>query len=53
MTPGARLQAAIEVLTILEGDRAPADQVLKAWGREHRFAGSAACSSTPETTSRA
>ncbi len=41
MTPGARLQAAIEVLTILEGDRAPADQVLKAWGREHRFAGSA------------
>ena len=40
MTPGARLQAAIEVLDLIRDSRAPADGVLKAWGREHRFAGS-------------
>ncbi len=40
MTPGARLAAAIEVLDALAVERAAADQVLKAWGREHRFAGS-------------
>ena len=40
MTPGARLKAAIEVLDTIRQTRAPADQVLKAWGREHRFAGS-------------
>jgi 16S rRNA (cytosine967-C5)-methyltransferase len=40
MIPGARLQAAIEVLDLIRTSRAPADGVLKAWGREHRFAGS-------------
>src|SRR5271166_980511 len=40
MQPGARLQAAIEVLTeILERGRA-ASVVLADWGRAHRFAGS-------------
>ena len=40
MTPGARLAAAIEVLDAIGRERAAADQVLKAWGRAHRFAGS-------------
>lgn len=40
MTPGARLAAAIEVLDLIRHARAPADGVLKAWGREHRYAGS-------------
>lgn len=40
MTPGARLQAAIDVLAqAMDGDM-PADRVLVAWGRAHRFAGS-------------
>lgn len=40
MTPPARLQAAAEVLDRIASGRAPAEEVLKAWGREHRFAGS-------------
>ena len=40
MTPGARLSAAIEVLDTLVVERARADEVLKAWGRTHRYAGS-------------
>jgi len=40
VTPGARLAAAIEVLDLIRHARAPADGVLKAWGREHRYAGS-------------
>lgn len=40
MTPAARLAAAIEVLDAVAGERAPADQCLKHWGRSHRFAGS-------------
>ena len=40
MTPAARLAAAIEVLDALAASRASADQVLKAWGKAHRFAGS-------------
>jgi 16S rRNA (cytosine967-C5)-methyltransferase len=40
VTPAARLAAAIEVLDQLEAGTAPADQVLKAWGKAHRFAGS-------------
>ena len=40
MTPGARLGAAIEVLDSVAAERARADEVLKAWGRGHRFAGS-------------
>ena len=40
MTPAARLSAAIEVLDIIASSRQPADQVLKAWGVGHRFAGS-------------
>ena len=39
MTPGARLQAAIEILdTVLAGH--PAEQTLTNWARGHRFAGS-------------
>ncbi len=40
MTPAARLQAAAEVLDRIAGGRAPAEEVLKAWGRENRYAGS-------------
>jgi len=41
MRPGARLKAAVEVLTdILERHR-PAAEALADWGRAHRFAGSA------------
>lgn len=39
MTPGARLQAAIDILdTVLAGH--PAEQALTNWARGHRFAGS-------------
>jgi 16S rRNA (cytosine967-C5)-methyltransferase len=41
MTPGARLSAAIEVLTDIEARRRPAADALKDWGLAHRFAGSA------------
>src|SRR5581483_8109267 len=41
MTPSARLSAAIEVLADIEARRRPAGDVLKDWGLEHRFAGSA------------
>jgi 16S rRNA (cytosine967-C5)-methyltransferase len=40
MSPAARLAAAIEVLDRIAAEAAPADGVLKAWGRDHRFAGS-------------
>ena len=40
MTPAARLAAAIEVLDAIGGGSAPADEVLRTWGRAHRFAGS-------------
>ena len=40
MTPAARLSAAIEVVDALARERARADEVLKAWGRAHRYAGS-------------
>ena len=40
MTPAARLAAAIEVIDQVAVVRAGADEVLKAWGRAHRFAGS-------------
>lgn len=40
MTPGARLQAAIEVLTVLDGSRLPADAVLESYFRSRRYAGS-------------
>ena len=40
MTPAARLAAAIEVFGLLESDRKPAADALKAWGVAHRFAGS-------------
>jgi len=40
MTPGARLSAAIEVLTDIERHRRPAGDALKDWGLAHRFAGS-------------
>ncbi len=40
MTPGARLAAAIEVLTEIGARRRPATDTLKDWGLSHRFAGS-------------
>lgn len=40
MTPAARLAAAIEVFGLLESERKPAVDALKAWGAAHRFAGS-------------
>lgn len=39
MRPEARLQAAIDVLGAWAQQSAPADEVLAAWGRAHRFAG--------------
>jgi len=39
VTPAARLAAAIEVIDQLAASRGPADEVLKRWGRAHRFAG--------------
>jgi 16S rRNA (cytosine967-C5)-methyltransferase len=39
MRPEARLQAAIDVLGLWAVGSAPADEVLAAWGRAHRFAG--------------
>lgn len=40
MTPSARLQAAIEVLSAIIDERRPAPDALKTWGQAHRFAGS-------------
>src|SRR5581483_1183620 len=40
MTPGARVAAAIEVLSDIEARRRPAADALKDWGLSHRFAGS-------------
>ncbi len=40
MTPAARIQAAIEVLTDLIERKRPAPDALKDWGLGHRFAGS-------------
>ena len=40
MTPGARLQSAIEILTGIFETRQPADRVFDAWARSSRFAGS-------------
>ncbi len=40
MQPGARLQAAIEVLDEILHRYRPASQALSDWGRAHRFAGS-------------
>ena len=40
MTPGARIQAAIEILEALQENPQPADDAVRAWGTSHRFAGS-------------
>jgi 16S rRNA (cytosine967-C5)-methyltransferase len=40
MTPGARIQAAIEIIDDLDARRRPADKALREWGTSHRFAGS-------------
>jgi 16S rRNA (cytosine967-C5)-methyltransferase len=40
MTPGARLSAAIDVLSMIEAQRRPAAEAMKEWGFAHRFAGS-------------
>lgn len=40
MNPGARIAAAIEILTDIETCHRPASDALKDWGLAHRFAGS-------------
>ncbi len=40
MTPGARVQAAIEILDAIALQRAPADQVASGYFRQRRFIGS-------------
>lgn len=40
MTPGARLQAAIELLDEIEGSQAPADSLIEGYFRRRRYAGS-------------
>ncbi|MCK0195323.1 RsmB/NOP family class I SAM-dependent RNA methyltransferase [Ancylobacter sp. 6x-1] len=40
MTPAARLAAAIEIVETVASSRRPVADVLKDWGRSHRFAGS-------------
>lgn len=40
MTPGARLQAAIDILSTIDQTRHPADRVFDRWARASRFAGS-------------
>ncbi|MFD0916014.1 RsmB/NOP family class I SAM-dependent RNA methyltransferase [Pseudahrensia aquimaris] len=40
MRLGGRVQAAIEVLSDMEKRKRPASEALKAWGLDHRFAGS-------------
>jgi 16S rRNA (cytosine967-C5)-methyltransferase len=40
MTPAARLAAAIEVVADIDAHRRPANDALKDWGLNHRFAGS-------------
>src|SRR5438046_10286334 len=39
MTPGARVQAAIEILEALEETNRPADRFLRDWFRARRYAG--------------
>jgi 16S rRNA (cytosine967-C5)-methyltransferase len=40
MTPGARLQAVIDILDEMERTVKPVERHLREWGRTHRFAGS-------------
>ncbi len=40
MTPGARLQAAIDILSSIGRTKAPADRVFDGWARSSRYAGS-------------
>jgi len=40
LTPGARIAAAIEIVEEIEQGLRPADDVVRQWGRSHRFAGS-------------
>jgi len=40
VTPGARLQAAIDLVDRIASARQPADQAIKAWGAANRYAGS-------------
>src|SRR5256885_9042899 len=40
MTPGARLQSAIEILAALDETKLPADRFLRDWFRARRYAGS-------------
>ena len=49
MTPGARLQAAIDILQEIDESRLPADEILRSWGRANRYAGSGDRSSIRDT----
>ena len=40
MTPAARIQSAIEILSALDETRLPADRFLRDWFRARRYAGS-------------
>jgi len=40
VTPAARLQAAADILDLLKKSRRPAEEILKDWGRNNRYAGS-------------
>lgn len=40
MTPGARLQASIDILADIERTRHPADRIFDGWSRANRYAGS-------------
>lgn len=40
MKPGARIEAAIEVLTAFDSTPRPIERMLKEWGRNNRYAGS-------------
>src|SRR5256886_7778732 len=40
MTPGARIQSAIEILAALDETKLPADRFLRDWFRARRYAGS-------------
>lgn len=40
MTPSARLASAIEILALVDAERRPVAEVVRDWGKAHRFAGS-------------
>ncbi len=40
MTPSARIASAIEILGLVDSERRPLADILRDWGKSHRFAGS-------------